>query len=161
MTEHHGKIKTSARGALRPNSSFHGKLDLLYESEITFAIARSGDLHALREATLHGPFDGRGTQYPNLALAAYFASLVDSVTEPMHESADIYDLLKRAIRHLRNQDASMRALVHFESELCRALGINDPAPTFDPALALTKLCGRVVTARKNVLRALDPPARAA
>ena len=158
LTPTHSKIKTSARGASRPGSAFAGKLDLFYEVEIAFAASRQGDIHTLREAVLLQAFDGDGLHYANLAVAAYFAELVDRVTEPAGHSVEVFDLLHRAVAYLRASRPTPRAIPRFEAGLCRALGIHDA----DPLHALAGQCGRLpATSRQRALKACAPLAKSA
>ncbi|MGH8045952.1 MAG: DNA repair protein RecO [Chthoniobacterales bacterium] len=155
LTREHGKLKTSARGALRPGGIFAGKLDLFYEAEIGFAKSRSGDVHTLREVALLHPFDGEGPHYANLAVASYFADLVDRVTEPAGHATEIFDLLRRAIEYLRDERPVPKAIPRFEAGLCRALGIHDD----DPLHALASQCGRLPGGRERALKACAPLAK--
>lgn len=157
LTRSLSKTKTSARGALKPGGPFAGQIDLFYEAEIAFAKSRDGDVHSLREVSLLQPFDGEGLHYANLAVAAYFAELVDRVTEPGGHAEEIFDLLHRAITYLRTERPTPRAVSHFERELCRALGIHDA----DPVHALAIQCGRLpATSRERALKACTPLAKA-
>jgi len=157
LTRTHSKLKTSARGALRPGGAFAGKLDLFYEAEIAFARSRKNDVHTLREVSLLHPFDGEGLHYANLATASYFAGLVDRVTEPAGSAEEIFDLLLRAIGYLRTERPVPRAIPHFEAELCRALGIDDK----DPLHALAGQCGRLPAGRERALKTCAPLAKPA
>jgi recombinational DNA repair protein (RecF pathway) len=158
LTRDLAKLKTSARGALKPGGVFSGKLDLFYEAEIGFARSRSGDVHALREVVLQQAFDGEGLHYANLAVAAYFAELIDRVTEPGGHAVEIYDLLHRAVTYLRTERPKPRAISHFEAELCRALGLHSA----DPLHALASQCGRLPsTSRERALKACAPLAKPA
>src|SRR4051812_30516081 len=47
FTSAHGKIKTIAKGALRPKSRFSGALDLFYACEINVSKSMKSDLHTL------------------------------------------------------------------------------------------------------------------
>jgi DNA repair protein RecO (recombination protein O) len=156
LTRDHGKIRTAARGALRPGTPFHGKLDLFYEADIAFTFARRGDLHTLREAVLIAPFDGQGLHYSNLAVAAYFAELTDRATETGGPCDAVFDLLHRAVNHLRHTHPVHRAITFFESELCRALGILDVSGRNAPLEALESYCGRIPASRERAIRSLDP-----
>ncbi len=152
ITEDHGKIKTSARGALQPKSAFRGKLDLFFQCEIAFERSRNGDLHALREVLLLQPFDQVGSRYANLAAAAYFGDLTDLATESSTPADGVFDLLSRAVEFLRTNPATLRAVTHFESSLCEILGIH--SSTSDPLHALAAHCGRIPKIRSETLRAL-------
>lgn len=153
LTRTHAKLKTSARGALRPNSTFAGKIDLFYEAEIGFARAKTGDIHALREIALIKPFDGEGPHYANLAVAAYFADLIDRVTEVEGHAEEVFELLQRAVGYLRAQRPAARAISHFEAQLCRALGVGDAVGRTDPLHALAAQCGRIPASRTRALKA--------
>ncbi len=152
ITEHHGKIKTSARGALQPKSPLRGKLDLFFECEIAFERSRSGDLHALRETVLLQPFDQLGTRYANLATAAYFGDLTDLATESSTPAEGTFDLLSRAVNFLRENPATLRAVAHFEASLCRILGIH--STDSNPLHTLASHCGRIPKNRSQALKAL-------
>lgn len=155
LTRAHAKLKTSARGALRPGGAFAGKLDLFYEAEIAFARSQKNDVHTLREVVLVQPFDGEGPHYANLAAASYFAELVDRVTEPVGGAEEVFDLLRRAVAYLRRERPTPRAIAHFEAELCRALGIHDA----DPLHALASHGARLPAGRERALKACAPLAK--
>lgn len=146
-TAAHGKVRTMAKGARRAGSPFTGRLDLFHRVEIGYQPARRGDLHTLREVRLVDPF--QSTAASNLFLAGYFAELVDRTTEPGHPVPEIHDLLARALTHLGANAATGRALVFFEEELCRFLGILE-AP--GAALAsLERYCGKIPASRAEAL----------
>jgi len=157
LTREHGKLKTSARGALRPGGAFSGKLDLFYEAEIGFARSRQGEVHTLREVHLLQPFDGEGPHYANLAVASYFAELVDRVTEPAGHAAEIFELLHRAVDYLRRERPVPKAIPRFEAGLCRAMGLRDD----DPLHALAAHAARLPTSRERALKACAPLAKPA
>jgi DNA repair protein RecO (recombination protein O) len=123
FTATHGKIKTVAKGARQGKSRFAGLLDLFFDCEIQFARSRRSELHQLREVAVREPHEALRLDYPRVALAAYFVELIELVTEPDHPAPELYDLLQRAFGFLQTQPASLRALLHFENELTRLLGI--------------------------------------
>jgi len=155
LTENCGKVKTSARSALKPGGAFHGKIDLFYQAEIGFVRSRTGEIHNLREIELRTPFDGQGCQYANVAVASYFADLCDAITEPGAVNEGLYGLLRRAVTYLRNTPPTYRAILHFESELCDLLGIRH-AHT-DPIQSLAHHAGRLPVARQTAIRAVHRP----
>lgn len=150
LTRDHGKISTVARGARRPDSPHSGKLDLFFVAEISYAISRKSSLHSLREVRLLSGFPGN--PFPNVFLAAYFAELVDLITQPGEPVEPVYHLLERAVGFLRTSPASLRALEHFERELARVIGVESP----DPLPALETYCGRIPSSRTAALRLLEP-----
>ncbi len=151
ITDRHGKVKTSARGALQPKSPFRGKLDLFFDNDIAFDPPRTGDLNSLREAVIRHPFDGLGTQYANLSTAAYFGDLTDLATESGAPADDIFDLLERAVTYLRRTPSNLRAIAHFETSLCRVIGIFSESG--DPLHTLASHCGRIPKTRAAALKA--------
>ncbi len=150
LTLEHGKVSTMARGARRPGSPFAGKLDLFYSAEISFQSSRKSALHSLREVQLLEPFDASGVPCANIYLCGYFAEMTDLVTEPGAPVAGVYDLLRRALGHLRSQTATLRALEHFERELARALGVGDGVVLS----ALETCCGSIPSSRNAALKLL-------
>jgi DNA repair protein RecO (recombination protein O) len=152
LSDAHGKLKTVAKGALQAKSKFVGRLDLFFECEISFARSRKSDLHALREVALRDPHEGLRTQYERVALAAYFVELLEMDTEPEHAVPELSDHFHRALRHLDENDASLRALEHFEKELVRLLGITQPQVT--ACVALGRAYHRVPSVRSDLVKML-------
>ena len=134
LTEEHGRIKTVAKGARQPKSRFAGVLDLFFDCEVQFARSRKSDLHILREVVLREPFSALRLDYERVSLAAYFVELIELVTEPDHPAPELHDLMQRALGYLNQNAPSKRALLHFEAELVRLVGIQNAAVT--PAVAI-------------------------
>lgn len=148
----HGKLKTVVKGALRPKSRFAGMLDLFFECEISFALSTKTDLHTLREAVLRNAREGLRKDYTRVALASYCVELVELATEAEHASTELFDLLLRVFRHLDEKAASERALLHFEAELARMLGIQNPSVS--PIVAFGRAYHRIPSARPGLLKLL-------
>lgn len=153
FTSTHGKIKTVAKGARQAKSRFAGVLDLFFDCEIQFARSRHSELHQLREVALREPHEALRRDYPRVALAAYFVELIELVTEPDHPAPELYSLLQRAFGFLNAQPASRRALLHFENELTRLLGIQGQAGV-TAAVAIGRAYHRLPTARPALLKML-------
>ncbi len=153
FTEAHGKLQTVAKGARQAKSRFAGVLDLFYECEIQFARSRKSELHILREAALRNPHEGLRLDYQRVTLAAYFVELVELVTEPDHPAPELHDLLQRAFTHLNDKPASLRALLHFEGELVRLLGIQGQE-NVTPAVAIGRVYHRLPKGRPGLVKAL-------
>lgn len=126
LTDRHGKVKTTARSVTKPGSPFSGRLDLFTVAEIVFKPSRSGELHALQEVLVETGSMLPST-YPTMLSASYFAELCDLFTEPMHSVPELFSLLERAWGYLRDRDPNSAAILHFEAELAKVLGIHDPA----------------------------------
>ncbi len=150
FTLEHGKIKTVAKGALRPKSAFAGVLDLFFDCEISFARSAKSELHTLREARLCQTRDGLRRDYPRLALASYFIELLELATEHDHPAPELHDLLSRALAHLDEKPATQRALLHFEREITRHLGIAQPEVA--PIVAFGRAHQRIPAAHHGLLK---------
>jgi len=150
LTETHGKIKTVAKGARQPKSRFAGRLDLFYECEIQWSRSQRSELHTLREVALRSAHEGLRADYRLVALAAYFVELVELVTEPDHPVPEIYDLLQRGLRYVNGHAASARALEHFEAELARLLGVQQPSVS--AAVALSRAYHHLPQARGELMQ---------
>ena len=147
-----GRLKTVAKGALRPRNRFGGVLDLFHLCEIQFQTARSGDLHTLREAVLLESFPGVRTEFTRVGLAAYAVELIERATEKEAPVPEIFELLQRALRYLHAQPASQKALRHLEAELARLLGIAEPG--VPAAVALERVLHRLPHCRADLLHRL-------
>jgi DNA repair protein RecO (recombination protein O) len=128
FSQERGKLKTVAKGALRANSSFAGKLDLFFQCELTVGWSQRSELHSLREIVLIKHFAGIRRNYPNTLAAGYFSELVDETTEPEHPEATIYELLVRAFLYLEEKPVTARAVHFFEHELGKNLGLESRTP---------------------------------
>jgi DNA repair protein RecO (recombination protein O) len=128
FSQERGKVKTVAKGALRPRNSFAGKLDLFFQCELTVAWSQRSELHTLRETVLIEPFAGIRRNYLNTLAAGYFSELVEETTEPEHPESAIYELLVRAFRYLEGRPVTARAVDFFEHELARNLGLESRTP---------------------------------
>lgn len=156
LTGSHGTLRTVARGAKGPKSSFAGRLDLFFQTEICVSFSRQGDLHALREVHVVAPFDAARAGNAGFHLAAYFSELAGMAAPAMHPAPEIFDLLARAIAYLQNSPANERALHHFERELCRISGVHDLRGEVQAVEALASLCGGLPRSRAAALKFLSP-----
>jgi DNA repair protein RecO (recombination protein O) len=153
LTQAHGRLKTTARGARRPKSTFAGKLDLFFLADISYVPSRKSDLHTLREVALIQPFDGLRADFLRTQLAAYFVELIELVTEPEHPIPELFDLLLRALGYLETARPGRRALLHFERELVRLLGIHGQE-NVTPALAIGRAYHHIPSSRPALLKRL-------
>ena len=126
FTDLHGKIKAIAKGALRPNSAFAGKLDLFFHCDLLLSFSSKTELHGLREVSIKATFEQIRTDYLKTTAASYFVELVEEVTELDHPAPEIYRLLLRALGYLDRQNPDTRGVLFFESELCKCLGLYTP-----------------------------------
>jgi DNA repair protein RecO (recombination protein O) len=154
LTPEYGRIKTVAKGALRPKSRLAGILDLFHLCEIQYQPSRTSDLHGLREALLVNAFPGVRTEFPRISLGAYAVELIERCTESDYPVPEIFGLLERALVFLNSNPASQRALLHFESELVRLLGIRQPGVASE--IALETLLRRLPPSRQELMGRLAP-----
>lgn len=152
LSDEHGLIKTVARGAYRPRSQFAGKLDLFFSGEIDFTPSKKGELHILKEVSISHWREGLRKQYLSTLLAAYCCQLLEAAIEPAHPDPPLHDLLTRALNHIDSAGASRRALLHFESELVRLLGISHHLHSAEHSLR--ESLGSLPTTRRDLLERL-------
>jgi DNA repair protein RecO (recombination protein O) len=152
FTNEHGRLKTVVKGALRPKSRFSGVLDLFFECEIAFARSTKSEVHTLREAVLREPRENMRTDFPRVALGSYFVELIEYATEPEQPAPELFDLLQRAFAHLDKAAATRRAMLHFEKELVRFLGIEHPNLT--AIISLGRAIQRIPATRPSLLASL-------
>jgi len=155
FTQDYGLVKTVARGARRPGSAFAGKLDLFFGTEIVWAEAKRGELHALREVSVEHWRTGLRKSYTVTLLAGYCGRLLEQAVEPGHPEPELYDLLRRALDHLDSAGASLRALAHFERELARLLGVDSGRRK--PEAALRDALGDLPAIRRELTGLLGEP----
>lgn len=152
FTEHHGLIKTVARGAKRLKSPFNGQIDLFFGGEISFSQSRAGELHHLREVDIRHWREGLRRNYATTLLAAYCCQLLEMAVEPEHPDPDLHDLLRRALDHLDGTDPTIRSLLHFESELARLLGISHQRQSAE--ISLSDALGKLPHSRNDLFARL-------
>ncbi len=150
-----GIIKTVARGARNPKNRFHGKLDLFFEVEIEIVRSRRSDLHILKDLVVLSTRPGIRLSYPKTLCAAYFVRLLETVAERETPVPELYDLLHRALDFLDATEPDLKALLHFESELTRALGL--PQGPLSPIQALRDVFHHVPEQRSDLLSLLKNP----
>lgn len=134
FTANAGLIKTVAKGARRPKSSFAGKLDLFFSAEINWSPSRTSELHSLREVAPENCRRGIRRDYDSTLLAAYFCRLLEKAVEREHPEPELHELLGRALDHVEQERPSTRALRHFEHELAQRLGLAHEKRHAAPAL---------------------------
>jgi DNA repair protein RecO (recombination protein O) len=152
LTERFGTVRTVARGARNPKSPFAGMLDLFYCADISFTISRKSDLHTLREVSLKAVFNVSEAGSAGFYLASYFGELAGIAAPSMHPAPKIFDLLQRGVNFVQRAPVTIKALNHFETELCRVLGVHDPAGRVRAIDALASLYGTIPASRQIALK---------
>lgn len=152
FTSAYGRVKTVVKGALRPKSRFAGTLDLFYECEIAFVRSLKSEIHTLRESVLRESREAFRLDFPRVALGSYFVELVEHSTELEQPAPEMYDLLQRAFSHLEKSVATRRAMLHFEKELVRILGIEHPE--LSAIVSLGRAINRIPSTRPALIASL-------
>ena len=158
LTAEHGLVKTVAKGARRPRSPFAGRLDLFFTCEIAVARSTRTDLHSLREAAVRDSRERLRSSYGRTRAAAYFVELIELTTEADQPAPEAFDLLRRALDYLAVNEPSRRAVLHFENQLARLLGVlGENNAHVEPATAIARLAGHDLPAdRGKLLKSLRP-----
>jgi DNA repair protein RecO len=132
LTPELGRVATVAKGARRPKSAFHGKLDLFFECDFSFSRSARSDLHTLREVVARDSHEALRRELGWIQQAAYAAALIEQTTEAESPIAEIHELFTGLIHHLPKQPPKPRTVFAFELKLLRELGL-------EPDVAESKL----------------------
>lgn len=144
-----GLIKTVAKGARKPKNRFAGKLDLFFQCEIEIVKSRKSDLHILKDIDVLKTRVGIRDSYLQTLAASYFIKLIERVAESATPIPDLSDLLERALEYLDQNRPDNNAILHFEKELARCLGIEHPTRT--PAASISNTFGKLPKQRDELL----------
>ncbi len=123
LTAEQGRLATVAKGARRPKSPFHGKLDLFYLVDFSFNRSRRSELHTLREVTLRDSHGVLRQDLNCLQQACYCAALVELATETETPLCNVYQLLHSFLAGLVAEGAQALAIFAFELKLLNELGL--------------------------------------
>ena len=148
-----GKIKAIAKGALRQGSAFAGKIDLFFRCDLTISRSRKSEIHTLRELVVVEPFLNIRTDYLSTLTGSYFTELVEEATELEHPEPEIYDLLRRGLNYLEHERPTLPAVVFFEAELARLLGMQMTKQT-ESSRQLVESLTRAPAARATLMKHL-------
>lgn len=123
LSADHGRLATVAKGARRPKSAFHGKLDLFFEADFSFTRSRRSDLHNLREIRLTETWPDLRRSLHKVEQLAYVTTLVEQTTETDTPLSDFFSLLRGFIRHLQTAKPRPRLIYAFELKHLHYLGL--------------------------------------
>ena len=144
LTPERGRVATVAKGARRPKSAFHAKLDLFYRCDFSFSRSARSELHTLREVVVRDPHEKLRHELGWLQQAAYAAALIEQTTETDTPLPEIYALFAGLLGFLPGQPARPRAVFAFELKLLRELGL-EPEVTDTKLTAATRELIHVLT----------------
>jgi len=128
-----GKIKVIARGALRPQSPFSGKLETLNLVEAVISSKESRELQILTQVDVLEAFTPIRLQMEHLPYALAILELLDQVLEEGHQDAVFFDFCQRMLSAIAASKNSKIILWYFLLKLSSALG-------FKPNLDLCGFC---------------------
>ncbi len=161
LTRDYGRLKTIAKGARpspgrsRKSHKLAGKLDLFFLADLSISRSATSELHILRELELNETHSGLRQVYRRTEAAAYFIELLEMVTELEAPVPELFSLFQRAINYLNEKDPEPRAILHFEKELCVALGLLDPSAAPEhrasPAELIFRTYHRLPKGRTNLM----------
>jgi len=123
LSADHGRLATVAKGARRPKSAFHGKLDLFFEADLSYTRSRRSDLHNLREVRLTETWPELRRSLHKIEQLAYCTALVEQTTEADTPLPEFFDLLRGYLRHLRQVEPRPRHIYAFELKHLYHLGL--------------------------------------
>lgn len=147
LTPDSGRIATVAKGARRVKSPFHGKLDLFYEADFSFARSRKSDLHILREVILRETNESLRNDFLKLRKAAYAGGFIEQTTETGTPLPGLHDLLCDFLKTLCEKKSSPQFIFAFELKMLRELGL-EPDPVEINLTAGTKKIASLLTQKK-------------
>lgn len=114
LTAEQGRLATVAKGARRPKSAYHGKLDLFFTAEFNFSRSRRSDLHNLREVQLRETNAELRRSLHKLEQLSYFTNLIEQTTEADTPIPEAYILFTELVQHLRTHPPQPRLVFAFE-----------------------------------------------
>lgn len=108
LTRDHGKLKTVAKAARRPNSPFAGQIDLFYVVTLSFAESKRSELHTLREVKLVRQPKRLRKDYNALKVAGKLAEYLGKTLEPEFPDLELYEMCKNYLETLESGDTEER-----------------------------------------------------
>jgi DNA repair protein RecO (recombination protein O) len=119
-----GRITTVAKGGRRPRSPFHGKLDLFYEADFSFARSRKSELHTLREVVLRDAHSKLREDFHRIQQASYCAAFIEQATEVETPLPEVHEMFTSVVQHLTERAPSPNTMFAFELKMLGELGLN-------------------------------------
>ena len=108
LTKDHGKLKTVAKAARRPNSPFAGQLDLFFRLSLTYSESRKSELHTLREVRLIAQPAELRRDYTALKTAGKLAEFLIKTLEPEFPDPELYEMCVRYLETFEGSETKAR-----------------------------------------------------
>ncbi len=136
FTEHHGKLKVSAKGARRPKSKFAGCLEMSWLVHIACPVRDDRDLHTLTDAETLRSRPALLADLPRLSYAAAACEMVDRLSLDHEPNRRLYQCLTGVLVGIEEVAAvQLEALFwYFQLRVAEALG-------YRPELSQCANCG--------------------
>jgi len=123
LTAEQGRLATVAKGARRPKSTYHGKLDLFFSADFNFSRSRRSELHNLREVKLRETHAELRRSLHKLEQLSYFTNLIEQTTEADTPIPETHQLFSGIVQHVRAQPPQPRLVFAFELKHLTDLGL--------------------------------------
>lgn len=127
LTPELGRVATVAKGARRPKSPFHAKLDLFYAGDFSFSRSARSELHTLREVVVRDPHEALRHDLGWVQQAAYAAAFIEQTTETESPLPEIFALFASLLDYLPQQPPRPRTVFALELKMLRELGLEPDA----------------------------------
>ena len=123
LTPDFGRISTAAKGARLPKSPLHGKLDLFYLADFSFARSARSELHTLREINMIQMHSSLRKDVHALQQAAYCARLLVQATEKETPLPELFELMVSTVACISEGPLNPKTVLDFEVSLLTELGL--------------------------------------
>ena len=137
LTPEHGKLTVSARGAVRKSSRVTASVQPLVFSEMT--LSKTRDRYILTESQVIEQFGELSADLERYALAAYFAELLESLSDEDSPSPELLSLGLNALHVLCRDGERSVELIKAAFEL-RVMCLSGYAPALDTCAG----CGETI-----------------
>lgn len=119
LTQHHGKISTLIKGALRPKNRFLGEYELFSTSELLYFIKPNSTLYTAKECSLLQRRPTFRTDWRAMQSASYLAALFNKTTPEEAPHPELFSLLEDVLDQAeifgRNHQFLPWAELHFSN----------------------------------------------
>jgi len=139
LTEHHGRVTTSIKGARRPKSAFLGQYDLFYLCDLLFYSKDRGGVHIARECMPVETRQGLRGNWKAVLCASYLCDLTSTLFPPGAPAPAMFAFLNRCLVFLEEETPGRCFIPWFEFQAACLAG-------FAPALDSCTLCGNSLKA---------------
>jgi len=143
LSHEHGRMATVAKGARRPKSPFLGRLDLFYTAEFGFRRSARSELHILTEVVLREVHAPLRRDLDHLAMASYFAQLIEVATETETPIPEVAVLFEQTLDQIAMAVQPKMLQLGFEIQLLNLLGLLPPSERVEMGMGSRKIWERL------------------